>query len=220
MRKVSFGTRQRKMKNFEESEKLLVKALKSNLSDADLMSLLARGRMEPLGELYLRYGGMVRTLLWRLLPTESSVEAEDICHDVFMTVFDIAERFNPGYELRPWLFGIAVRKARSWRRKKWLREKLLRVRTSEAMPVEPAPNAAGEAISLHHEIDRAIKSLPPAQSEVLIMYVTHSMNGEQIAQSLGVPVNTVWTRLRRARLAMRAAIEDEGEGKNEIGGPK
>jgi RNA polymerase sigma-70 factor (ECF subfamily) len=197
------------MKNFKEPEKLITRALKSNLSDAELMSLLAQGRMESLGELYMRYGGMVRTLLWRLLPDESAVEAEDLCHDVFITVYKTAPRFQYGRELRPWLFGIAVRKARSWRRKNWVRAHLLKRFTQEDQTLaSAATDSPDSATATRDQVDLAVSTLPHGQREVLVLYFTENLSGQQIADTLGIPLNTVWTRLRRARLAMRAALLD------------
>ena len=44
-----------------------MEALKRKRTDAELMELLAKGEMEPLSELYMRYGGSVRSFLWRIL---------------------------------------------------------------------------------------------------------------------------------------------------------
>ena len=178
---------------------LEARALNARRSDSELMISLARGDMDPLGELYTRYGGMVRTLLWRLIPNEPAAEAEDLCHEVFMTVYETAQRFEHHRDLRPWLFGIAVHKARGWRRKKWVRENLLRRYTEEDdQSINPIIESVDSSTATRHQIERVMSELPHSHREVLVLFFTENMNGQQIADALGIPLNTVWTRLRMA----------------------
>ena len=124
-----------------------------------------------------------------------------------MTVYETADRFQLNREIRPWIFGITVRKARGLRRKNWVRENLLRRHAGEGindmLHKTVSPDSAG---ATRHQINRAMAQLPRAQREVLVLYVAQNMSGEQISNILGVRLNTVWTRLRRARLAMREAL--------------
>ncbi len=186
---------------------MIARAFQTERTDQELMVLLAEGDMAPLGELYMRYGGVVRSLLFRLLQGDSVAEADDLLHEVFETVYKTASRFQPNREVRPWLFGITVRKARGWQRKMWARQHLLKryVKDKEATvsSVVESPDARTAA---RHQIDRALLSLPKGQREVLILHVTEDLSGEQIADALDLRLGTVWTRLRRARLAMRAAL--------------
>ncbi len=186
---------------------MIARAQNKKHTDAELMEMLAKGDMDPLGEIYLRYGGAVRSLLWRLLPGRLASDAEDLCQEIFMTVYETADRFQLNREIRPWIFGITVRKARGFRRKNWVRENLLRRHAgegiSEVLPATANPDSVG---ATRHQINRAIAQLPRVQREVLVLYVAQNMSGEQISEILGVRINTVWTRLRRARLAMREAL--------------
>ncbi|MCP4678645.1 MAG: RNA polymerase sigma factor [Deltaproteobacteria bacterium] len=195
---------------------MIARARDRKCTDAELMEMLAKGEMDPLGEIYLRYGGAVRSLLWRLLPGRAASDAEDLCQEVFMTVYETAARFQLDREIRPWVYGITVRKARSWRRKSWVRENLLRKHAgegiSELMHTSAPPDSAD---ATRYQINRAMGQLPPAQREVLVLYVAQNMSGEQIADTLGVRINTVWTRLRRARLAMREALDTVDTSKPE-----
>ncbi len=186
------------------SKTLALGALERKRTDAELMGLLASGEMEPLGELYMRYGSSVRTLLWRVLAKGQAEDAEDLCQEVFVTLYKTAGRFQPDRELRPWLFGIAVRKARAWQRKMLVRGALLRRYAHESKPVQPGHSGASTAT--RYQIEQAIAKLPQAQREILVLNVAHGMSREQIADTLGVKLNTVWTRLRRARLAMRSRL--------------
>jgi RNA polymerase sigma-70 factor, ECF subfamily len=188
---------------------VIARAIGAKRTDKELMILIAKGEMESLGDLYVRYGGAVRSLIWRLLPAESAIEAEDLCHEVFEIVYKNAARFQVDRDLRPWLFGIAAKHARAWQRKKWARNKLLRrfvgersaLVTSAIKPMDSSGVTRGQ-------IQQVMMTLPVTQREVLVLYVLSGMKGEQIAEALGVNLNTVWTRLRRARIAMRTILGD------------
>ncbi|MCP4600196.1 MAG: RNA polymerase sigma factor [Proteobacteria bacterium] len=194
---------------------MIARALNTKRTDAELMDLLARGEMDPLGELYMRYGSQVRSLLWRLLPDDSTQDAEDLCQEVFMTAYQTASRFQHDRELRPWLFGIAAHKARSSSRKKWIRRGLLRRYEQEDTAAAAFTTGSPESGAMsRREINLAMAGLPHNQREVLVLYVTQNMSGEQIADALNIRLNTVWTRLRRARLAMRAALQNQVDDKN------
>lgn len=171
------------------------------------MSLLAAGDMAPLGELYTRYGGAVRSLLWRLLPNESEADVEDICHEVFEVLYKTADRFRSECALRPWIFGIAARRARGTQRKQWLRGRLLKRYIQEQKVTVPnTVEAPDERDVTLHQIEKIMATLPHAQREVLVLAINHNLSGEQIAELLGTNINTVWTRLRRARLSIRNAL--------------
>ena len=98
----------------------------SEPADDRLMAVLAAGQMYPLAELYTRYGRAVRATIRRFAPEISAAEAEELGQDVFLAAAQSAGRFKPGHRLKPWLAGIAVNKARGWRRATWLRRKLLK----------------------------------------------------------------------------------------------
>lgn len=173
------------------------------------MSLLAEGDMAPLGELYARYGGAVRSLLWRLLPNESVADVEDLCHEVFEILYKTADRFRQDCALRPWIFGIAARRARSSQRKLWLRNRLLKRYVHEQkVTMEHIVDSPDEKDVTLHQIGQVMAMLPHAQREVLVLAVNHNLSGEQIAETLGININTVWTRLRRARMTVRDALND------------
>ncbi|MBN1962751.1 MAG: hypothetical protein JW841_17610 [Deltaproteobacteria bacterium] len=93
-------------------------------SDGDLMTALAKGDYTSLGRLYRRHKTVVCDLLLRLDPTHSQADAEDLCQEVFLTLYQTAARYSGGDRLRPWLLGITLNKARrfrnKWRLRRWL----------------------------------------------------------------------------------------------------
>ncbi len=191
---------------------MIAASLNSKRPDAELIGLVAQGEMEPLGELYLRHGSAVRSLLWRLLPDEPKEEAVDLCQEVFEIVYKTAPRFQVGKDPKPWILGIAAQCARNLRRKNWLRSRLMRRYVHEQSVTAPSvvkpPDVTGIS---SQKVDEAMAGLPAKQREVLVLFVSQGLSGEQIAQSLDININTVWTRLRRARLSLRTALLDNRE---------
>jgi RNA polymerase sigma-70 factor (ECF subfamily) len=180
------------------------------LSDEQLMARLADGRMRALGTLYVRHGTMVKRALVRLAPEISRAELEELGQEVFLTLSDTAARYEERTRLKAWLYGIAVRKAKSWRRTTWLRRKLLERHGVAGPGLKPGAAASPEKeVEVRQEVQRVLAELPREQQEVLLLSAVEGFTGEEIAQILRVRPKTVWTRLHRARRAALAARKGE-----------
>jgi len=96
-----------------------------DFSDDQLMANLARGEVSVLEELYYRYDTLVRKAIVRCAPEISLAKLDEVVQDVFLVINKIAERYEERQKLQAWIYGIAARKARTWRRNTWLRRNLL-----------------------------------------------------------------------------------------------
>jgi RNA polymerase sigma-70 factor (ECF subfamily) len=54
----------------------------------------------------------------------------------------------------------------------------------------------------------AFERLSLRKREVFVLVTLEGMSGEEASAVLGIPINTVWTRLHHARRALRAALEE------------
>jgi len=171
--------------------------------DDRLMAVLASGELYPLAELYARYGRTVRMTIRRFAPDCSEADAEELSQDVFLALAKSTARYEGGDRLRAWLAGIAVNKARGWRRSTWLRRNLLRRHHRDQVGIFAVQGTAPDTeAELRDELRRALAELPRGQREVLLLSVVEGFTGEEIGQILGIRPKTVWTRLHRARKAM------------------
>jgi RNA polymerase sigma-70 factor (ECF subfamily) len=177
-------------------------------SDADLMARLARGEVEPLGELYLRHGRAVIRVLGRALAgTAAGADLEDLCHEVFLTAHRLAPRYEEMGKLRSWLFRIAFGKARGFRRKSWIRRRAHgRIRDEGRAGLGPAVVESPSTQEVRQQIGETMAALSPDQREVLILAVGEGMSGKQIAETLGISHNAVRARLHRGRAAIQSAL--------------
>lgn len=176
------------------------------LSDEQLMLRIASGEIELLGEIYIRHDAVVKSALGRFAQDISFEEREDLAQEVFIAVNDSASRFPAGVEFRAWLYGVAVNKARSWRRNNWIRKKLLRTKRGTpvgmALGVDTSPARRSEMRQL---ILRSLSSLPDSEREVIILRAIEGFTGDEIALILGISHASVRVRLHRAR----ARIEEQ-----------
>lgn len=164
------------------------------------MTRLQQGDSQALALLYERYRGVVHTVLRR--QSGAPGDAEDLCHEVFLTLRDVAHRYQPGTTLKGWLCGIAIRKARRAGESQWLHLNLLR------RLFRPEPQVSQSA-ELSGDVDRVLRRLPAPMREVVVLSLVDQLPAEEVAKALGISVKTVWTRLHRARAKIRAWVEEE-----------
>jgi len=179
-------------------------------TDASLIDRLVAGDGDALGPLYRKYGADVRGLLLRVEPTMTREDADDLGQEVFLTFLDTVGRYEEQGRLKSWLYGIAVRKARGWRRRTWLRRTLRRAGGAEAAAVSLAEARTEERVAAKRYIEAALSGLPASQREVLVLTAAEGMSAREAAAVLGISENAVATRLFRARKAMSAGMDAAG----------
>ncbi len=132
-----------------------------------------------------------------------AADRDDLFQEVFIRVHRAAGSYNPSRPVAPWLFTIVANAVRNQLRARRVRELIFR----EAPAVEPLDcgergderiEAEQNRAWLEHEIQR----LPQAQREALLLTHLKRMPRKQIAAALGIPLNTLKTNLRRARLEL------------------
>ena len=172
------------------------------LQDARLVDRLCNGDLDALGLLYQRYGKDVRSVLLRVEPTMRREDADDLCQEVFLTLVDTLNRYEEQGKMRSWLFGIAVRKARSWRRGRWTRFVLGRQHGEAAAGVSLQTDRVEERLIARQRVDAALRAMPVSQREVVVLNVVEGLSARETAAVLGISENAVATRLHRARQAL------------------
>ncbi|MCP4806429.1 MAG: RNA polymerase sigma factor [Proteobacteria bacterium] len=172
------------------------------MTDADCMRALATGDLSALAPLHDRHAQAIRSLLLRLDSQLAHESAEDLCQEVFLTLADKAGRYQEQGKLRSFLFGIAVRQARSARRRRAWRN-VLHFRQGDASAGvalrADRPDARAEA---RMEVQRALDGLSANHREILVLAVVEGLPGAEVAAALDISENAVWTRLHRARKAL------------------
>ncbi len=140
-------------------------------------------------ELLRRYRVPLVNLAYQLVGDRD--EAEDVAQETFVQAFLNLERFRGRSSLFTWLYRIAVNACR------------MRLRRRRPLPLETEPPADEEfdeqAWLLKQRVDEVLRQLPEPLREVLILREMHELSYEEIAQTLGIPLGTVRSRLHIAR---------------------
>ena len=137
--------------------------------------------------------------------------ADDLVHDCVVKALENMEKFEPGTNLRAWLFTILrncfISDIRRNKRHIGAADSPRWARGGVA-----APNQESALILRRLQVE--LGNLPDDQRVVLALVVLEGMSYEQTAHMLDVPIGTVRSRLSRARHALRIAMEggtlDEG----------
>jgi RNA polymerase sigma-70 factor (ECF subfamily) len=146
-------------------------------------------------------------------------ERDDLFQEIFLRVHKGAESLAADRALRPWLFTIAVNTTRSYFRKRKTRsaEVLSEAAVGSGVATDPGPDAIAEGRETAHWIEDQIAALPETEREVLILCCLEHLPQAEVSQALSIPLNTIKTHLRRARLRLarqlarrRLTIEREG----------
>jgi RNA polymerase sigma-70 factor (ECF subfamily) len=165
----------------------------SQRSDEELMLDLRQGG-DGGSAIFERY----RDAIWRFFCRRMSdqARAEELTQDVFAAVLEAAARYEPRAPFRSYLFGIAFNVLKADRRKRPAPDPLA--------DVEVASPDADPDVALW--VRRALAQLDSADREVLMLREYEQLSYQEIADVQQIPINTVRSRLFRARMAMRDAL--------------
>jgi len=161
-------------------------------SDEQLMMDFQRGSHHAFSELFHRYREALYGFFRRRL--NDVARAEELAQETFLAVLRGASRYEPRALVRTYLYGIAVKLLANERRKRNRETDDWEIRT------DPAADGDGGA-SLW--VRQAIAKLDSTDREVLMLREYEQLSYAEIAAVLRVPVNTVRSRLFRARVALK-----------------
>jgi RNA polymerase sigma-70 factor (ECF subfamily) len=143
---------------------------------------------------------------------------DDAVQDVFLAVHRRLSDFEGRASIRTWLFAIAIRVVRDYRR---------RARRKPWTPLfgEDPPDAGArgpEALAMQSQAAELLRSLldqlDPDKREVLVLTELEHMTAPEISAALDVNVNTVYARLRAARREINAALVRHRARQGRLGG--
>ena len=176
--------------------------------DTLLVERLRRGELDAVGEVYDRHHAAVRAFARRLVGDAHA--AEDLLHEVFVSLPAAMKRFQGGSSLRTFLVSIAVNHARHHLRGAARRRAAMDWLALEPPQSPPDPERQADRASLARALDRALDALPLDQRVAFVLCEVEERTSREAAEITGAPEATVRTRLHHARLKLRAALEKEG----------
>jgi RNA polymerase sigma-70 factor (ECF subfamily) len=143
-------------------------------------------------------------------------DAEDLVQDTYLKAFRAADSFEPGTNLRAWLFTILHNTARNRLRDR-ARDTVIVddeavERAADRLASGPAvetPEATLLRATLTPELQRAVDALPDAFRQVVWLRDVEEFTYAEIAGMLNVPVGTVMSRLSRGRRMLFERLKEQ-----------
>lgn len=174
------------------------------ISDSELVEAVASGNEDALRDLYERHGASVMALARRMLGSRE--EAEEVLHDALLGLWRNASVFDPARaSVRTYLFALARNHC------------LSRLRARRARPTVQDLDESAAALQLAFSVTpdplpavlakRALAAVDDADRLLLEEAFYGGWSHSELAARHEVPLGTVKSRLRRALLKMRDALE-------------
>lgn len=141
----------------------------------------------------------------RLGVYESAVD--DVVQEIFVVVHRRLSDFEGRSSIRTWLFGIVLRVVREHRRSV-RRKSPLSAGDADLVPTdaEHAPDERAAKAEAARTLHAILDELDDEKREVFVLAELEQMTAPEIVEALGVPLNTVYSRLRVAREQFNAAV--------------
>jgi RNA polymerase sigma-70 factor (ECF subfamily) len=130
-------------------------------------------------------------------------EVEDLAQDVFLALRRSWPQYDPTRPLRPYLFGIAFRIASAHRRKS---RREIPFGIVEVDDEGPGPDEVLQTKQARALVLAALERIPLPRRAVLIMRELDDVPVDEIASVLAIPLFTAYSRLRKARRELEAAV--------------
>ena len=182
--------------------------------DWELVARVATGDRDAFGELVEKHHRRLLRVCERLLGDAD--DARDAVQEVFLKVMVKAAGLRPRALVSTWLYRVAVNHCLNALRRRRIRRWVSlspAAEESAAPPVDPAeeradPHRELEARRRWSAVRRAIAALPPSQRAVLVLARFEELSYKEIAETLGITMGAVESRLFRAMRALERAQEE------------
>ncbi len=182
--------------------------MSTGLNDNELISKVLSGDHQAYAGLVNRYQNYVFTLTLRMVKNRE--DAEEVAQDVFIKAYKYLADFRGASKFSTWLYTIVNNTCISFLRKKKLEihsldnEKVFEV--ADSMDSGFRANLV-EQKSRQSMVHNAIGLLGPDDAEIITLFYKSEQSLEEIAQILGLEVNTAKVRLHRARTRLKEKME-------------
>ncbi len=160
--------------------------------------------LPSLTDIFREYAPFAWRALRRLGVPEADVE--DVCQEVFVVVHRKLGEFEGRSSLKTWIYGICARTASDYRRSGRVRREVV----TDAPPEAAQEGAQHEAVMMRQAraaLDRILDRLDDDKRSVFVLYEIEELTMAEVAEALGCPLQTAYSRLHAARKIVGAAIE-------------
>ena len=163
-----------------------------------------RGSKEALRQFYEKYKDDLLGLAVTLLRDRS--QAEDVVHDVFVSFARSAGRFTLSGNLKGYLSTCVANGARDRNRRKSRLDVGLDAAGEDAATNSDDPADCAVGAEEAQWLQQVLERLPYEQREIIVLHLHQEMRFREIAQALGLSINTVQSRYRYGLKKLRSIL--------------
>ncbi|MFC1576204.1 RNA polymerase sigma factor [Candidatus Omnitrophota bacterium] len=170
-----------------------------NAISQDLIDKASRGDIKAFEEIYKGTSGFVYNVALRV--ARSTTSADDITQDVFMKVYKNLSKFNYRSSLKTWIYRITVNTAINYQKAE-AKHTDRRADYDTVIQSAHAEERVRDNVTKGDEKERLslfLETLTPEQRACIVLKEIEGLKYREIADALKINVNTVRSRLKRAR---------------------
>jgi RNA polymerase sigma-70 factor, ECF subfamily len=178
-------------------------------TDALLVERAKKGDRLAFEELVRRHADRLYAVVLRFVG--DAEEAEEVTQESFLRAWRSVSRFEGRSQFFTWLYRIGINEAkrRAERRPSPADVVSMEERPlDDAVDVSEAPHVRADQKDLRRMLERAVRALPPDYRVPLILRDVEGLSTREAAEVMGLREAAFKSRLHRARLAVRAALDD------------
>ena len=189
----------------------------TNLSDTDLVKLALEQNQVAYIVLYTRYNAGVKSHISRYVSQKEDIE--DICLESFQKAFSQIGTYNPEYKFSTWLYRIARNTAfdhlnKHDREKNNLPTTSINEELSELKELPAIMHNPEEDIINQQEYDKWLTNIEKLKDDYRVvakMNLIDNFGYKEIADAMEIPLNTVKTKIRRAKAQLLKMMDYSDE---------
>ncbi|PEU22781.1 sigma-70 family RNA polymerase sigma factor [Bacillus wiedmannii] len=184
----------------------------------NLIQLTLSGNKEAYGELYDKTIQEVYKTAHFLIGDKTDVD--DVVQEIYIQLYESLRKYDSEKPFRPWLIGLAIKQIHSYRRKRWMRVRIIKKAEEQRKPVQiDFSNDIVSKIS-NKKLIELIHKLPYKLKQVIILRYLHDYSQEEVAHILHIPIGTVKSRIHAALKKLRQKEQVEEIFLGEVGNVK
>jgi RNA polymerase sigma-70 factor (ECF subfamily) len=181
------------------------------LTDEALLAKAVTGERDSMDELFKRYRSVAYRVAHRLLGNEA--DALDAVQEAFVKALVHLPSFQGRSSFKTWLLRVVSNAALDLGRRRGRRETLSLYAAGPKAKEEyeplthPEPGARLQRQDLRRKLQEALAHLPAAQRQTFVLHAEAELSYREVAETLGISIGTVMSRLYYARQRLRVLLE-------------